>query len=206
MKKKLFTVFLDAGHGGVVGGRYVTPGKRSPVLETGCGMYEGVFTRWVCGKVAALENTPGIEIIYDDYDYDKSIGDRVHRINALYRQPDLVVSVHANAFGGGGWEDSVYGPRVLVAQSKPRNAYKAAVATLEVFAGYSTSISYPVPRTSPRKLGILESTKPPAILVECGFMTSKDDCHRMIFSPSLYLESLLLLIRLLGEEKARRPK
>jgi len=198
MKKKPFVVFLDAGHGGLIDGRYVTPGKRSPIMHTGCRIYEGVFNRWVCDRAASYLCIPGIEVIYDEYNYDKPIGARVRRINDLDPQPDLVVSVHANAFGDGGWEDSVYGPRALVARSKPRKAYRAAAAFLKIFDGKYTSISDPVPRTSQRRLGILEATKAPAILVELGFMTSSFDFHRMVYSSEQYviwMQSWILALR-----------
>ena len=35
------TIILDAGHGGMINGKYQTKGKRSPVWEDGSVLYEG---------------------------------------------------------------------------------------------------------------------------------------------------------------------
>jgi N-acetylmuramoyl-L-alanine amidase len=97
---------LDAGHGGMVNGVYVTPGKRSPVWEDGRQLFEGVFNRMVVRELAQLCQNAGIQctnIVPEEQDI--SLGERVRRANQIARTSKCVyLSIHANAGGGTGWE------------------------------------------------------------------------------------------------------
>ncbi len=48
------TIILDAGHGGMINGKYQTKGKRSPTWEDGSVLYEGECNRQIKDRVMEL--------------------------------------------------------------------------------------------------------------------------------------------------------
>jgi N-acetylmuramoyl-L-alanine amidase len=45
-------ILLDAGHGGIINGKYQTPGNRSPKWSDGSQLFEGEFNRWIVNGIA----------------------------------------------------------------------------------------------------------------------------------------------------------
>ncbi|NTV02418.1 MAG: N-acetylmuramoyl-L-alanine amidase [Chlorobiaceae bacterium] len=100
------TVILDAGHG------EETPGKRSPVWPGGMRLYEWEFNRSVVARIVkrlTKEGMVAVTLVPDRHDV--SLGERIRRCNkeiipTANRQGDqcILVSVHANAGGGTGFE------------------------------------------------------------------------------------------------------
>lgn len=106
-------VILDNGHGSN------TPGKRSPkgmcTTPDNTALYEYELTRnIVCRIISMIDqynrtHSPSEEILYKRLVpeiSDISLPERVHRANVIYRAyPDsYLLSVHANAGGGSGFE------------------------------------------------------------------------------------------------------
>jgi N-acetylmuramoyl-L-alanine amidase len=169
---------LDSGHGGVIDGVYVTPGKRSPEWECGV-LYEGEFNRWIVnGVIKRLKAlckpfhniTPELE--------DISLGERVRRANAIYKKDKsaYLVSIHANAGGGTGWE--IF--------TSPGQTSSDSVA--EEFAkGFLKDLPEHRPRLDKSdgdmdkeaKFYVLTKTHGPAILIEVGFMDHKEDYKKL---------------------------
>ena len=95
-------VILDNGHG------KETPGKRSPVWSDGSQLFEWEFNRDVVRRIAAklkAENIPFSILVPETNDV--TLGERCRRANAIYAKNNkeaFLVSVHANAGGGTGWE------------------------------------------------------------------------------------------------------
>lgn len=101
-----YTWILDNGHGGIINGQYVTPGKRSPIWPDGSQLFEGVFNRIVVRKIHAMCQSNGIKsVILVPSEKDVSLATRVKEVNKIAKTtPSILVSVHANAGGGTGWE------------------------------------------------------------------------------------------------------
>ena len=47
------TILLDAGHGGIINGKYQTKGKRSPEFDQGV-LYEGEFNRAIVDRLIKM--------------------------------------------------------------------------------------------------------------------------------------------------------
>lgn len=105
-KKSNYHWILDNGHGGMVQGKYVTAGKRSPVWADGRQLFEGVFNRKVVNRIAELCRNKGIShTILVPEQQDISLVTRVRRANLIAsKEKAILISVHANAGGGTGWE------------------------------------------------------------------------------------------------------
>ena len=102
-------ILLDPGHGGIIDNVYQTKGKRSPLWSNGSQLFEGEFNRAITHGISQALTSQGIEnkIIVPELE-DISLRTRVYRANLLAKQyaehQYLLISVHANAGGGKGFE------------------------------------------------------------------------------------------------------
>lgn len=161
---------IDAGHGGVALGVYMTAGKRSP--EVPPGILEGQFNR----RVARLLLAPNV-IQLNPGPHDIPVGTRVKTVNAIAAgagEPVALISIHANASGyGNRWTDA-QGFRVFHSRWASRESKLMADLMHKAFV---ESEKIPPSNRDPlgRNYTILWRTKCPSILIECGFMTSLRD-------------------------------
>lgn len=162
-KKK---VCLDAGHS--ASNKY----NKSPDGS----FYEHEFALDMAKRMKTVLELAGVEVIETrPDDGDVSLGERCRISNAA--KPDLFVSIHSNATGtlstgpdgwgsARGWEAYVYG------LSGAR--YKAAQAILSRVEGVCPAIRK-TPVVGKPSLYVLANTSAPAVLIEHGFHTNKED-------------------------------
>ncbi|WP_110928484.1 N-acetylmuramoyl-L-alanine amidase [Bacillus massiliglaciei] len=153
-------IVLDAGHG------YSTPGKRSPN-----GMKEYEFNRAAANHAKSLlAKFKEIQILFTHEDTrDVPLKERTDKANAS--GTDLFISIHANAYGSGSWNEA-NGVETYVYTSQPKKAAEFArllqnkmiTATGLKDRGIKTGNFY-----------VLKQTKCPAVLLECGFMTNRTE-------------------------------
>jgi N-acetylmuramoyl-L-alanine amidase len=155
---------IDAGHG------YNTPGKRTPDGS----MREWEFNSAVAAKVKnILDQYEGIEIKFahdPTGKVDVSLRDRVDLANSW--KADFYLSIHANA-DGDGW-GSAEGIETYIAKN-------ASQTSLEV----ASTIQNELIRETGRKnrglkranFFVIKNVKCPSALVECGFMTNKEEAQ-----------------------------
>ncbi|MDH7911365.1 N-acetylmuramoyl-L-alanine amidase [Winogradskyella sp. SYSU M77433] len=97
-------VLLDNGHGGLINGKYETPGKRKDWGDKGI-IYEGEFNRAIVGGI--IEQLTYLKIPYvniaPEY-WDVRLETRVKRANKYPPNSCFYLSVHSNAGGGEGSE------------------------------------------------------------------------------------------------------
>lgn len=158
--KDMPIVCLDAGHG------KDTPGKRSPdgtLLE-----YE--FNRDVANRIEDILALHGVEVItcYDDHDWD--LKQRCQMANLL--KADYFVSIHANAWkedwnDANGWE--------IYIVSKGGNAEKLA----QKIHKYSKELGLKDRGIKIGNFQVLRDTNMPAVLIEHGFYTNKEECEKL---------------------------
>jgi N-acetylmuramoyl-L-alanine amidase len=153
-------IMLDAGHG------YNTPGKRSPD-----GMREYEFNRAVANYAKQLlVNYKNVTVYFSHSDQeDVSLQQRTDKANRL--NVDIFVSIHANAYGSGGWND-VGGIETYVYPTRPPLAYQLA-QKIQRNLVLSTGLDNRGVRTA--DFHVLRETKMDAVLAECGFMTNREE-------------------------------
>lgn len=151
---------LDAGHG------YNTPGKRSPD-----GMREYEFNRAVANYARQLlANYKNVTVYFSHSDQrDVSLKARTDKANSL--NVDIFVSIHANAFGSGGWSN-VGGIETFVYPTRPPAAYQLAQKIQRTLV-ISTGLENRGVKTA--DFHVLRETEMDAVLVECGFMTNRNE-------------------------------
>lgn len=169
-------ILLDAGHG------RNTPGKRSPVWSDGSQLFEWNFNRDIVQRISKELEAHGITpFIVTPEDADISLAERVRRVNAYVaksKEPCLLISIHANAGGGTGWE-AWTSPGKTKSDEYVREFYRAAHATLPkhfpIRAGTYDGLT-----GKESKFYILIHTKCPTTLTENLFMDKEIDCKYMM--------------------------
>lgn len=167
-------VLLDNGHG------KETAGKRSPVWSDGSQLFEYEFNRDIVRRIVEqleAENIPYRVLVPEETDI--ALSERVKRANDIakeYNNKVYVLSVHANAGGGTGWE--VYTSPSQTA-ADPIATVFAEEATRE-FVPDGWRMRFDHTDGDPDKEAnfyILTKTTCPAILTENFFMDTEKDCR-----------------------------
>lgn len=159
---EIIKVILDAGHG-----------KKTPGKETPDGMKEfefNVVVTEIARKLLLQYQNVQVEFSHDpsgNIDIDRM--KRVKHANEW--GADVFVSVHANAFGAGGW-NSADGIETYIDPSKPKEALALATKVQRNLVRVTGRDNRGV-KTA--KFDVVHFTKMTAILVECGFMTNKEE-------------------------------
>lgn len=158
----MMRIAIDAGHGPE------TPGKRSP---------DGSLREFQFNSAVALiadtllKDYDGVETLLTFSDSrDVPLKERTDRANAW--KADLFVSIHANA-AGDGWS-SAQGIETYVYTSRPPAAVTLANAVQRHLVRMT---GRPDRGVKSANFHVLRETKMTAILVECGFMTNREECE-----------------------------
>lgn len=167
-------VLLDNGHG------KETAGKRSPIWSDGSQLFEWEFNRDIVRRIAEKLQDDGVPYrILVPEENDISLSERVKRANEIAKENNgkvYVLSVHANAGGGTGWE--VY--------TSPGETKADAIATVfaeeaqRVFVPDGWRMRFDYADGDPDKEAafyILKHTNCPAIITENFFMDTEKDCR-----------------------------
>ena len=98
---------LDAGHGGILNGRYATAPAKQFKFPDGLEVYEGLINRQITNKLTTLLQSAGIDfaLVYDEH-LDTPLAERVAIADYIYAKYKnaIYLSIHSNAGGGKGFE------------------------------------------------------------------------------------------------------
>lgn len=185
IKDKL--VLLDAGHGGMIDGHYVTPGKRSPKWTDLPQLFEGVQNRRIVAKIKELlvaKQIPFLDVVNSEKDI--SLNERVATANKMHRinKNALYVSIHADAHGNGSVDTDASGLSVWTSVGDTQSDPLAECVLLELSANIKDN-KFRLDKTDgdgdqEENFHVLKNTSCPAILCELGFMTNRKECEEML--------------------------
>lgn len=161
-------ILLDNGHG------KDTPGKRSPIWPDGSQLFEWEFNRDIVRRIYTELKSMKIEsIIIVPEETDIPLGERCKRVNR-YGKDALLISIHANAGGGTGWE-------CYTSKGKTKSDQYAQVLCEEakkMFPEWKMRFDYTDGDADKEEdFYILKNTICPAILTENFFMDNEKDCR-----------------------------
>jgi len=174
-------ILLDAGHGGIINGQYVTAPKKMFVFPDGFTIYEGVYNRLVVEGIKEALTSAGVK--FDDIvnsQKDIPLKNRVDRANRLAAEAGpknaLFVSVHANAGGGNGYE--VYTSKGESDSDKAATNYMDFMA--EAFPSHrGRKDTTDGDSDKEANFYVLKYTICPAILTESFFMDNYEEAKEM---------------------------
>lgn len=161
----------DGGHAGYG----VTPGKRAPDGS----MYEWDFNsavvKYMNAELAKYEGVAVLRIDDPTGKRDVPLKERTDRVNGW--NSNVHISVHANATGNGSeWVEKATGIETFVYP-------EASKTSIELATKIQAAL---IKKTGMKDRGVKEAdfhmlreVKCPAVLVECGFMTSKADLKQL---------------------------
>ncbi|WP_309298052.1 N-acetylmuramoyl-L-alanine amidase [Cytobacillus sp. NCCP-133] len=183
-------MILDAGHG------YDTPGKQTPN-----GMQEYEFNRAVASLAKGLlENYQNTAVYYAHSDKrDVPLKERTDFANNL--DADCYVSIHANAYGTGGW-NSVGGIETFIYPSRPLEALELAQKIQRNLIN-ATGLRDRSVKTA--DFHVLRETKMTAVLVECGFMTNQEEAA-LLRTPAYRKRCALAIVKAIAEQYCLKRK
>lgn len=173
VEPEVFTVILDAGHGGEDGGAI---GVDKKTLEKDVNLSVSMYL----GK---LLESDGVNVIYTrtedvllydrnvDYDGRKKSLDLRARLDIAEQNPDAVfVSVHMNSFG-----DKKYsGMQVYYSDSTEDGRILAE--TLQKMARFLSPTNERKIKKANSSIYLLDRAPGTAVLVECGFLSNYEEC------------------------------
>ena len=158
------TIILDAGHGPH------TPGKRSPdsVLR------EFHFNQKVAQFAKEFLVARGRRVLFShDETTDVPLTKRVLFANEV--NAELFVSIHANAFGTQ-WNDA-QGIETYIYPSAPLKTKSLGILIHESLLQATNRKNRGLKTAD---FAVLRETKMPAVLVECGFMTNREEANLLL--------------------------
>lgn len=155
-------IMLDAGHG------FQTPGKRTPD-----GLREYEFNRAVASHAKALlDKYKEVTVYFAHSDLeDVPLHKRSGQANAV--KADVYISIHANAFGNGSWNDAG-GIETYAYSLEAQESLKLAEKIQSTITAMTGLLNRGVKTAD---FQVLRETKCPAVLVECGFMTNREEAR-----------------------------
>lgn len=174
----MLKIILDNGHG------EDTPGKRSPVWPDGSQLREFEFARNIVRRIFDRLHSRGIlaEIIVPERN-DVPLYVRANRVNDICnvvgKDNCLLVSVHANAGGGTGWEAHTYLGDSMSDRYSAIFYKKAEVAFGKEWKIRKGNVNAEDPDWD-SNFAILRDTKCPAVLTENFFMDTERDCRFLL--------------------------
>ncbi len=187
-----FQIFLDPGHGGIINGQYVTPGKRSPKFEDGSQLFEGVQNRDIVKLIhqKILDVTLPELTVYNvsPGDVDTPLSTRVKFANDLWlnagRPAAIYISVHGDANGDGVKWDQASGISVFTSKGQTKSDVFASIL-IDKLDNVITNVKWRKDTTDgdvdkEENFYVLRETLMPSILSENGFFTNKEECKRML--------------------------
>lgn len=174
------TWLIDSGHGGFIGGKYVTAPAKMHTHDDGSVFYEGVFNRTIKNMLLLELEAEGRHYIDTcPTDLDVPLSTRVNIINEYHKQYEnaVLISLHSNAGGGTGFEiwTSVGQTRsdefATLLADEFRNSFAGAPFRADQSDGDPDKES---------QFYILKNTTCPAILPECLFFDNWSDYQLLI--------------------------
>lgn len=168
VENKMFKVAIDDGHG------METPGKRTPPFPDGSVMRENEFNRRVSQLLAVHLVRCGIDVLMvAPSDVDTPLSVRTDVANKA--KVDFYISIHANAFGAGGF-NSVRGIETFHCSGSVEGEKAARVIHKHLLAG----TKLPDRGVKSANFQVLKYTNMPAVLAECAFMTNLEDARLLL--------------------------
>lgn len=173
-------VLLDNGHGGLINGRYQTPGKRSPIWNDGSQLFEGEFNRAIVNGI--IQELTKLKIHYvniaPEYE-DIPLAQRVARANIYASEKCFYLSVHSNAGGGKGSE--IYSTKGYTKSDAIAIVFAENFKKVFPERNFRTDFSDGDPDKE-SNFYVIKNTSMPAVLTENFFMDNEEECKNLLMT------------------------
>ena len=173
-------IIIDFGHGGKhpMTGKYVTAGKR--MVKDGIEFYEGVNNRLLGYELVNALESKGYEVVMTaDTWRDISLTQRVNHVNEFATKDDILISIHSDSNGNGREWNSANGIGTWISKKASRRSEQLADSlNNSLICNYEgVAKNRGIKKAN---FAITTRTKCPAVLLELGFHTNKEEVKKMM--------------------------
>lgn len=170
--KPLYTIVIDAGHGGRDGGAV---GKTTGETESYLNLQFALKLKNLCEEYGfkVILTRKDMNGLYSAFASNKKRSEMEKRMEIIEETaPDLVVSIHMNSFSN----SSARGAQVFYAETHPEFEGFAQ----KVQDSLHKEIDYSKKTAKPSDFYVINTTSKPSILVECGFLSNEEEERLLI--------------------------
>jgi N-acetylmuramoyl-L-alanine amidase len=182
--KLAYTIVIDAGHGGKDGGAV---GTSTGVTESFLNLQYAFALQKLCAEFGfkVVLTRSDMNGLYSDLAENKKKSEMAKRKKIIEKSnADLVISLHMNSFP----LSSVRGSQVFYGQD---NAAGQALAE-SIASSLSQNIAYAKKTAKVGDYFVLNCTKLPAVLVECGYLSNHDE--EILLQDEEYIHNFCYLV------------
>lgn len=172
MEKQEFTVVVDAGHGGVDGGKVSVDGYLEKDINLAIALYLKDYLEAAdVNVVLTREDGNGL---YEESDENKKRADLNKRCSIIeMADADLVVSIHQNSYT----DSSVSGPQVFYYEGSEEGLYLAQCIQDRFDSILGEENDRVVKANS--EYFLLKNVSVPIVIVECGFLSNPEEAAKL---------------------------
>ena len=171
---------IDCGHGGMIGGKYVTAPAKMFVFPDGLTIYEGVINRKIGEYLSGLLSEHGIRHEFVSHaNLDTKLEFRVNRADQIYEvdKSCIYLSIHSNSGGGSGFE--------IFTSPGQTKSDKVANIFCEVYQSSFPDIKFRADKSDgdadkEENFYVLRKTDCPALLVENLFFDNRREAEILL--------------------------
>ncbi len=187
-EKSAPVIIIDAGHGGEDGGATGTNGILEKELNLAL---SGMLADLLCGAgYTVVQTRTEDRLLYEPGTKKghKKQGDLENRVKYTEKYPNsILVSIHMNTFP----TPNCAGTQVWYSQNDERSAELAKQIQENIKAHLQPANNRKIKATT-SSIYLLRHAKTPAVLVECGFLSTPAECERLC--DSTYQKKLALVL------------
>ena len=165
--KALYTIVIDAGHGGHDGGAV---GRTTEVTESYLNLQFALKLKSICEEYGfnVVLTRKDMNGLYSAFATNKKRSEMEKRMEIIEdANPDLVVSIHMNSFSN----TSARGAQVFYAETHPEYEEFAQ----KVQDALNAKIDNAKKTAKSSDFYVINTTPIPSILVECGFLSNPEE-------------------------------
>ncbi len=194
--KKVYTVVIDAGHGGTDHGALAADGTTEKELSL-----------LMLQAIKEVSKNDNIKLVFTrETDVYQKVTEKADFVNA--QKADLFISLHMNATSKETTAESgieIYVPK----ETDKKTAKQSALLASAINQSVQNSFASNGVKERSKGVWILKATECPSILIECGFLTNKKDL-KMLKDANQRSKMAELIMEgignyLLAEEVANKP-
>jgi N-acetylmuramoyl-L-alanine amidase len=194
--KKVYTVVIDAGHGGTDHGALAADGTTEKELSL-----------LMLQAIKEVSKNDNIKLVFTrETDVYQKITEKADFVNA--QKADLFISLHMNATSKETTAESgieIYVPK----ETDKKTAKQSALLASAINQSLQNSFASNGVKERSKGIWILKATECPSVIIECGFLTNKKDL-KMLKDANQRSKMAKLIMKgignyLLAEEVANKP-
>ena len=167
-KKDRYTVVIDSGHGGIDPGKVGIDGSYEKDINLAISLkLKKKIYKLGCKVILTRESDTGL---YKESDVNKKTADLRRRVEIMNSSnPDIIISVHQNSFT----QESSKGAQVFYQTSSDDGKKLAEIMQMQLVEDLDKN-NHRVAKPN-SDYYILKNTTGTAIIVECGFLSNKEE-------------------------------